>query len=152
MFKAQVTNLSSKAQKWVGQLKRISTDRSSQLLYLYDYIAGQQVIAQQYAGTRSVALAAIQGSINAGRCQDFDGNFRLLNKHSQERLAGVAQAWQHKHLPPISLVQVGDIYFVQDGHHRVSIALANEQEEIKANVTMIQVETMNTTVPQLAYT
>ena len=151
MFKAQFTYLRSKTYNLFGNVKGSRNGRSSQLLYLYDYIAGKKVMGQQYVGTQSVDLAQIQGSLNAGRCRDFDGNFRLVNKHGQERLAGVAQALQHKRLPPISLVQVGDIYFVQDGHHRVSIALANEQEQIKANVTIMRVESNDNPIAELAY-
>ncbi len=63
----------------------------------------------------------------------------FLHKHGRERLDNVAQAAQRKTLPPISLVQIGDIYFVQDGHHRVAIATANKQEQIMAQVTVLHV-------------
>jgi hypothetical protein len=38
-------------------------------------------------------------------------------------------------LPPVALVQIGDFYFVLDGHHRISVAQAYGQRDIEARVT-----------------
>ncbi len=40
-------------------------------------------------------------------------------------------------IPPIDVYQVGDLYFVKDGHHRVSIATAMGQRTIDAYVTQV---------------
>jgi hypothetical protein len=40
-------------------------------------------------------------------------------------------------LPPIEVYRVGNLHFVADGHHRVSIAHANNQTLIDAYVTEI---------------
>jgi hypothetical protein len=37
-------------------------------------------------------------------------------------------------LPPVELIQVGDVYFVQDGHHRISVAQALGQRDVEARV------------------
>jgi hypothetical protein len=47
---------------------------------------------------------------------------------------------QGKVLPPVVLVQVGDVYFVRDGHHRISVARALGQQDIEAQVTLWQVK------------
>jgi hypothetical protein len=39
-------------------------------------------------------------------------------------------------LPPVELIQVGDVFFVRDGHHRVSVARAMGQEYAEAEVTI----------------
>jgi hypothetical protein len=39
-------------------------------------------------------------------------------------------------LPPVRLIQVGDVYFVRDGHHRISVAKALGQTEIDAVVSV----------------
>jgi uncharacterized protein (DUF1015 family) len=39
----------------------------------------------------------------------------------------------------VVLIQVGDVYFVRDGHHRISVARALGQEELEAEVTCWQV-------------
>jgi hypothetical protein len=39
-------------------------------------------------------------------------------------------------LPPVELIQVGDVYFVRDGHHRISVARMMGQDSIDAEVTV----------------
>jgi hypothetical protein len=41
-------------------------------------------------------------------------------------------------LPPVALIQVGDVYFVRDGHHRISVARALGRNQIEAKVTAWQ--------------
>ena len=43
-------------------------------------------------------------------------------------------------LPPVALIQVGDHYFVRDGHHRISVARALGQLAIEATVEVWQVD------------
>ena len=43
-------------------------------------------------------------------------------------------------MPLVRLIQVGELYFVSDGHHRISVARAFGQQEIEAQVTVWQVE------------
>jgi hypothetical protein len=43
-------------------------------------------------------------------------------------------------LPPVALVQVGESYYCLDGHHRISVAHAFQQQDIEAKVTVWQVE------------
>jgi hypothetical protein len=53
---------------------------------------------------------------------------------------GIATARQRgKPLPPVELIQVGDVYFVRDGHHRISVARALGQRDIGAEVMVWQV-------------
>lgn len=40
--------------------------------------------------------------------------------------------------PPIEVYRIGDLHFVKDGHHRVSIALTQGQKTIDAYVTEVQ--------------
>jgi hypothetical protein len=89
------------------------------------------------AGLQTVAIAQILGS--EGRSTDFDRDFYPLHDHNRERWLGIARARQEgKALPVVSLVQIGDVYFVRDGHHRISVARALGQEEIEARVTVWQ--------------
>jgi len=41
-------------------------------------------------------------------------------------------------LPPIEVYQIGDAYFVHDGHHRISVARQNKAKEVQAYVTEVQ--------------
>jgi hypothetical protein len=83
-----------------------------------------------------VPMDQIQGS--EGREHDFDLDFNPLQSHNMDRWVNVAVARQLGiSLPPVELVQVGQIYFVRDGHHRISVAKALGQREIEAEVTRI---------------
>lgn len=113
--------------------------RSRRLVDLKEIEARCRVCARSYGGLRSVSVGEIRGS--AGRSSDFDRDFHPLQTHTQERWLGVAAARRRgKSLPPVSLVQVGDRYFVLDGHHRISVARALGEQYIEAQVTIWQVE------------
>jgi hypothetical protein len=86
-----------------------------------------------------VPIAQIGGS--EGRASDFDRDFNPIKGHTRQRWLGIAAAReQGKVLPPVSLIRVGDLYFVKDGHHRISVARAFGQEAIEAKVIVWQVE------------
>jgi hypothetical protein len=85
------------------------------------------------AGVRIVPISQIRGS--ESRSSDFDRDFNPLQDHNKRRWMSVADARQRgKSLPPVKLVQIGDAYFVRDGHHRISVARAFGQRSIKARV------------------
>jgi hypothetical protein len=98
-------------------------------------LADVHAVAARYGGVRTVPLAQIRGS--EGRCADLDARFRPLHGTTKERWLRVAAAHQKGiGLPPVALVQVGDVYYVRDGHHRVSVALAWGLESIEAEVVV----------------
>ncbi|MDQ4075720.1 MAG: chromosome partitioning protein ParB, partial [Chloroflexota bacterium] len=64
--------------------------------------------------------------------------FQPLQEHTKDRWIRIAIAYQMgKPLPPVELLQIGENYFVRDGHHRISVAKARAQKEIEANVLMV---------------
>jgi len=70
-----------------------------------------------------------------GRCRDFDRAFYPLRSHEKDRWLSIAVAREIGiGLPPVELVQVGDVYFVQDGHHRISVARMQGQKAVDAGV------------------
>ena len=88
-------------------------------------------------GVRTVPISQIRGS--EGRSGYFDRDFNPLYDRARGRWLGIARARQQgKDLPPVVLVQVGDIYFVRDGHHRISVARAMGQMDVEARVTIWQ--------------
>ncbi|HEX9116268.1 MAG TPA: hypothetical protein VGA61_09390 [Anaerolineae bacterium] len=90
---------------------------------------------QFYAGLQTVPVARILGS--EGRLRDFDWAFRPLSLRSRERWLRIALATlQGTPVPPVQLIQVGGVYFVRDGHHRISVARAWGQDFIDAEVTV----------------
>ncbi|MBM3151462.1 MAG: DUF4032 domain-containing protein [Chloroflexi bacterium] len=86
-----------------------------------------------YRGVHSVPIARITGSLN--RYQDFDRAFLPKLDELSNRWQRVDQAWYREiDLPPVVLYKVGEVYFVVDGHHRVSVAREQGQEFIDAEV------------------
>jgi hypothetical protein len=81
-----------------------------------------------------IPLERIVGSV--GRYKDFTRSFLPRNLALLDRWARIArQANSLEGLPPIDVFKVGDVYFVADGNHRVSVARANGFDFIEANVT-----------------
>jgi len=84
-------------------------------------------------GAQLVPLDRIIGS--AGRSHEFDLAFYPRQITTQDRWINVAKnQYQGSKLPPVLLYQVGEAYFVEDGNHRVSVARANGDTAILANV------------------
>lgn len=105
---------------------------SATLLYLHPNSLFQKKGA---TSLQLVPLAQIKGSCS-GRLHDFDASLRPLRQHNKARWLSVAMAYyMHKPLPPVELVKVDDVYFVLDGHHRLSVAGSMGIEAIEANVT-----------------
>lgn len=95
--------------------------------------AWQQVEGRQ---AESVPLDRIVGSV--GRYRDFTREFLPREAVSEARWRAVDAAMHSQAgLPPIEVYQVGEIYFVKDGNHRVSVARANGFKEIEAYVTRV---------------
>ena len=113
---------------------------SAQLLTLAEVAASCRSLGHSYLGVQQVPLHRILGSASQGRSQDFDANFRPQRTAVKERWQSIIAARQRGvKLPPVVLIQVGNIYFVEDGHHRISVAHAWGEQEIEAEVTVWQV-------------
>jgi hypothetical protein len=111
--------------------------QSRRLLDLNIVAASRAAGDRHQAGTQTVPIRQIRGS--EGRCDDFDMAFRPLKGHAEERWVSVARAQlRGLDLPPVELIQLGEVYFVRDGHHRISVAAALGQHEVDAVVTVWQ--------------
>ena len=88
---------------------------------------------QAYLGRRTVLVESIVGS--EGRYADFDDEFLPLQGSSEEKWRSVYAALRRgEGLPPVSLLKVGDAYFVRDGNHPVSVARWFGVEALDAEV------------------
>jgi nucleotide-binding universal stress UspA family protein len=88
------------------------------------------------AGLKEIPLDAIVGSV--GRYADFTRSFLPLQDSDEARWARVAvKNMSLDGLPPIEVYQVGEVYFVRDGNHRVSVARQLGASQIEAYVTRI---------------
>jgi hypothetical protein len=96
---------------------------------------------ERHLGLQTIRLDTIVGTVNARR--DFDRRFRPTSNRVRPRWERLALAQRlGEAIPPIEVYRVGDLHFVNDGHHRVSIAAATGQKVIEAYVTQVL-----TTVP-----
>lgn len=84
-------------------------------------------------GLREIPLDNIVGSV--GRYREFTRSFLPRDDSIRERWKRIYRAAQGlQGLPPIELYQVGDVYFVKDGNHRVSVARELKAKTIEAYV------------------
>jgi hypothetical protein len=93
-------------------------------------------VSERSAGVEVVALDAIVGTVDRER--DFDRSFRPTSGRVRSRWENIAAAMRRgEPLPPVDLVRIGEIYFVRDGHNRVSVARALGRGDIEAYVTEV---------------
>lgn len=86
-----------------------------------------------YRGMHTVAIDQIVGSVD--RYEDFDRAFLPRQTFTRERWKRVGQAYYTDViLPPVQLYKMGEVYFVMDGNHRISVARELGQEFIDAEV------------------
>ncbi|MGZ4277306.1 MAG: chromosome partitioning protein ParB [Solirubrobacteraceae bacterium] len=96
-------------------------------------------VGEHYEGLETVPLDAILGTVDR-KTGGFDRNFRPTSARVRARWERIANAVRRgERMPPISLFRIGEVYFVRDGHHRVSVARALGRTQIDAYV--VEVET-----------
>lgn len=88
-----------------------------------------------HAGQRQddIPVSSVVGTV--ARSEDFDPSFRPRRPELRDRRHRLAEAGVE--LPPIDVVALGQLYFVRDGHHRVSLAKERGQQTITARVQQI---------------
>jgi hypothetical protein len=90
-----------------------------------------------YRGLQTVPLDRIIGSVN--RYRDFDRLFLPTQSHTEDRWRRINRAWYEEvDLPPVMLYKVGEVFFVVDGNHRVSVARDRGQAFIDAEVREVE--------------
>jgi hypothetical protein len=93
-------------------------------------------VSEHSAGSAVVPLDAIVGTVDRGH--DFDRRFRPTSGRVRSRWEHIAAAMRRgEAMPPVDLVRIGEIYFVRDGHHRVSVARALGLTDINGLVTEV---------------
>jgi hypothetical protein len=113
--------------------------RSSNELLPYDEVRKRlKLHGQHYLGMREIPLDKIIGSV--GRYNDFDKEFLPRRSATRSRWVSIdAAQLQDVILPPIEVYKIGEVYFVKDGNHRVSVARRRKQGFIDAEVIEIEV-------------
>ena len=121
----------------IGRRLRREPDDVGLILPFEEVVDALGVVGREDAGLQVVPLDAIVGTVD--RAADFDRGFRPTSPRLRSRWERIAAAQRRgESLPPISLYRVGDLFFVRDGHHRVSVAKSLGRDDIDAYVVEIQ--------------
>ncbi|MDQ2683099.1 MAG: transcriptional regulator [Chloroflexota bacterium] len=116
-----------------NELASFFSGRNNQLLSFHEVRSRFKPEGEFYRGMQEVPIRKIVGSMD--RFRDFDRAFLPRHAHSAGRWQNVDRAFhQDVRLPPVQLYQVGDVYFVKDGNHRVSVGRERGVEFIDAEV------------------
>jgi hypothetical protein len=83
-------------------------------------------------GTKDIPVEEIIGTFN--RESDFDHQFRPLSKHLCTRWINTCINLERDAWPSILVHKIGEHYYVEDGHHRVSVARSIGMAFIEAKV------------------
>jgi hypothetical protein len=120
----------------VGARLRGEPDDVRMVLPYEEVIAALGFVSERAVGTEIVLLDAIVGTVDRER--DFDRSFRPTSGRVRSRWEHIAAAMRRgEPMPPVDLVRIGEIYFVRDGHHRVSVGRALGRRDIEARVTEV---------------
>ncbi|MBN1797261.1 MAG: transcriptional regulator [Spirochaetales bacterium] len=123
----------------LSKLGSIITKRKDDLIpfsYAYSMLKPS---SEAYRGIKHVPLSHIVGS--EGRYKDFNRVFLPRGTYLRERWERINKAYKVQiELPPVRLYEIGGVYFVRDGNHRISVALSRGVEFIDAEVTSLETE------------
>ena len=108
--------------------------RARTLLSFEEERRSRRAFGGVWRGRSTVELSRIVGS--AGKHDWFDRAFMPLRALSRERWKSIDRAFRlGRELPPVIIYKLGNLYFVKDGHHRVSVARFHDAEWIDAEIT-----------------
>jgi hypothetical protein len=132
-WRAQADFAAARVKAFFNNLLATLTGQRNELLAFEEVKEKLRIGGPIYRGVRTVPIAQIVGSVD--RYRDFDRAFLPKADFMGERWQKVNRAWyQDVSLPPVLLYKVGEVYFVVDGHHRVSVAREKGQADIEAEV------------------
>jgi hypothetical protein len=129
-------NLFNKA-RWNSTFEKIKCliQGCTNTLLDLESIPSNMIRTRHYGGIKPIDLDSIKGTL--GRTYDFDLHFHPLDDRIRDRWVSIATA-RNRNIPlkPVELIQVRDLYFVKDGHHRISVARALGESVIDAEITI----------------
>lgn len=115
---------------------RRAPDDVNIMLPFDEVVAALGRLGERRLGLQVITLDSIVGSVD--RSREFDRRFRPTSGQVRERWQRLALAQRRgEPIPPIEVYRIGDMHFVVDGHHRVSVAHALGLKTIDAYVTEV---------------
>ncbi len=129
----------ARMQEIIARILSLMKPSNQELLSLNEVKEVLKPKSETYRGLQAVSIDKIVGS--EGRYQDFNRGFLPKREHLRGRWTNVDKAYiKDIILPPIRLYEIGGVYFVRDGNHRVSVAKAQGVYAIDAEVTSLTSE------------
>jgi hypothetical protein len=114
-------------------------DDVNQILPFEEVVRALGRTGERRLGQQLILLDSIVGTVD--RSREFDRSFRPTSPRVRERWQRINLAQRRgEAMPPIDVYRIGDMHFVKDGHHRVSVARALGHRDINAYVTEVLTE------------
>jgi hypothetical protein len=121
-LRARRAQLAARAARWIGRSRRRPN---------HPRTLSEPVARPARGAMEIIPLRCIVGTVEPS--PQFDERFRPASEHLRTRWERVALANRKGvALPPIAVLHGPDGYYVVDGRHRVSVALATGRREIEA--------------------
>jgi hypothetical protein len=116
---------------------RFEPDDVSHILPFDEVVAALGATSRVDIGEQVIPLDSIVGTVDRRR-GEFDRDFRP-SPSTRGRWERIAEARKRgEAMPPIDVFRIGDLHFVRDGHHRVSVARALKEKDINAHVIEVR--------------
>ncbi|MBI5032772.1 MAG: hypothetical protein HZB51_19785 [Chloroflexi bacterium] len=149
LFSAETENDYGRARfkAFWNDIRSMIARRPNELVSFDQVKRSLKTFGENYRGVQIVPIEKIVGSATL-RYHDFDSAFLPRQARTKSRWRSIDLAhYTDVGLPPVELYQIGDVYFVRDGHHRISVARERGQGYIDAQV--IEVKTHVPVTPDL---
>ena len=122
----------------IAERMRREPDDVGVMLPFEEVVAALGRRSQVDLGVKPIPLDSIVGTVDR-RKADFDRSFRPASTEMRSRWERIAAARRRgEPMPPIDVFRIGELHFVQDGHHRVSVARALGDTDINAHVIEVK--------------
>jgi hypothetical protein len=126
----------ARTRELLSRLSRLLDPEREKLLPFEEVKAILRPSSETYVGMEAVPVDRIVGS--EGRYRDFNRHFLPKREFLKSRWVSVDMAhYNEVPLPPVRIYDVGGVFFVRDGNHRVSVARMQGQTMIDAEVTKL---------------
>jgi hypothetical protein len=115
---------------------RFEPDDVGYILPFEEVVEALGRVSEHDLGLQTIELDSIVGTVD--RTKEFDRAFRPMSPRVRARWQRIAEAQRRgESFPPISVFRIGELHFVRDGHHRVSVARSLGRDDIDAYVTEV---------------
>jgi hypothetical protein len=129
----------ARQKEFISRIQNFFNPDNEELLSLQEVKSIIRPKGESYVGMKAVSLDLIVGS--EGRYHDFNQAFLPKHDYMKQRWVSIDTAhYRDVILPPVRLYEIGGLYFVRDGNHRVSVARMKGMESIDAEVISLNSE------------